>query len=64
MRAYNKLVRDKIPEIINQNGQICEIITLDQSSYYSELRIKLKEELNEYLETENKVYLMNVDDDK
>ncbi|MGN7410192.1 nucleoside triphosphate pyrophosphohydrolase [Sporosarcina sp. SAFN-010] len=53
MRTYNKLVRDKIPEIINQNGEICEIQTLDQSKYYSELRIKLKEELNEYLETKN-----------
>lgn len=53
MKAYNKLVRDKIPEIINQNGGKCEMKTLDQSRYFSELRAKLKEEINEYLETKN-----------
>jgi len=55
MKVYNKLVRDKIPEIINQNGELCEIKTLDKSRYFSELRVKLKEEFNEYLEAKNDV---------
>lgn len=53
MNTYNKLVRDKIPEIIRRNGQLCKVKRLDQSEYHSELRKKLKEELNEYLETES-----------
>lgn len=53
MNTYNKLVRDKIPEIIKRNGQLCKSKKLDQAAYYRELRTKFKEELNEYLNTEN-----------
>ncbi|WP_112182499.1 nucleoside triphosphate pyrophosphohydrolase [Paraliobacillus zengyii] len=53
MKTYNKLVRDKIPDLISRNGQMCKVKKLDQVEYYRELRTKLKEELNEYLETEN-----------
>ena len=52
MVIYNKLVRDKIPEIIagDNNGK-CETRILDDQEYLEELNKKLKEELNEYLES-------------
>ena len=52
MKIYNKLVRDKIPEIINgDNGCTCETRILDDEEYLQELNIKLQEELKEYLES-------------
>lgn len=46
--VYNKLVRDKIPEIIEQSGKICEITTLSDEEYIKALEQKLGEELLEY----------------
>lgn len=53
MPAYHKLVRDKIPEIIERNGETCKVKRLDQSTYLQELKTKLKEEVHEYLQAEN-----------
>ncbi|RAV17802.1 nucleoside triphosphate pyrophosphohydrolase [Paenibacillus contaminans] len=53
MPTYNKLVRDRIPEIIAGNGKACSTRILDESEYKAELRTKLAEELNEYLEAAN-----------
>lgn len=50
MTRYNKLVRDRIPEIIAQGGKAYNTRFLDESEYITELRTKLVEELNEYLE--------------
>lgn len=50
MKIYNKLVRDKIPEIIKNNGaKSINTKTLDDKAYLSALNTKLEEELNEYL---------------
>ena len=50
MKTYNKLVRDKIPEIIINNGaKSIKIKTLDDKTYLEALNTKLQEELNEYL---------------
>ena len=49
MKIHNKLVRDKIPEIIENNGEHCETQILNTEEYLKELNIKLQEELNEYL---------------
>jgi len=51
MKVYNKLVRDKIPKIIIADN--CTPITriLNDDEYLNELNTKLKEELNEYLES-------------
>ena len=54
MKTYNKLVRDKIPEIIKSNGENCTIRILSTAEYLNELNIKLQEELNEYLNAKNK----------
>jgi predicted house-cleaning noncanonical NTP pyrophosphatase (MazG superfamily) len=51
MPVYNKLVRDLIPEIIERGGKTCNTRILDEAEYKTELRTKLAEELNEYLET-------------
>ena len=50
MKIYNKLVRDKIPEVIESNNQICKVRILNDKEYLEQLNIKLQEELNEYLE--------------
>lgn len=50
---YNKLIRDKIPEIIHQSGKNAVIETLDLQSYKQFLDKKLQEELQEYLESDN-----------
>jgi len=47
---HNKLVRDRIPELIKGNGQSCLYRTLNDQDYLEALDAKLNEELNEYLE--------------
>ncbi len=47
-KIYNKLVRDKIPEICRANGAEPEIRILPQKEYRLELRKKLAEEVAEY----------------
>lgn len=50
---YNKLVRDKIPEIIQASGKICEIEILPDEEYIQMLDKKLDEELAEYHKDKN-----------
>ena len=52
MKVYNKLVRDKILDIIERNeGKKPNFRILNSTDYLSELNIKLQEELKEYLES-------------
>ncbi|WP_225744806.1 nucleoside triphosphate pyrophosphohydrolase [Marinilactibacillus sp. Marseille-P9653] len=53
MKNYNKLVRDNIPQILENNGQIGHFKVLNENEYRLKLRQKLKEEVNEYLLAEN-----------
>ncbi len=53
MSSYNKLVRDKIPEIIKADGKECETRVLDDKEYLLSLNKKLDEELREYYETKS-----------
>jgi predicted house-cleaning noncanonical NTP pyrophosphatase (MazG superfamily) len=48
--TYNKLVRDKIPEIIRLQGKNCYTKQLSKDEYIKELKIKLNEEVTEYEE--------------
>lgn len=50
MPVYNKLVRDRIPEIIQKDNKKCTTKILDEESYVIELKKKLEEELEEYQE--------------
>ena len=50
---YNKLVRDKIPEIIEASGKTCETEILSNEEYLQMLDTKLDEELAEYNQEQN-----------
>lgn len=51
MKVYNKLVRDKIPEIIEADNCVCSTRIMDDEEYLQALNTKLQEELKEYLES-------------
>ena len=53
MKIYNKLVRDKIIDIIEADGRIAKYRILDDNEYRQELNKKLQEEVKEYLEDNN-----------
>ncbi|GAA0342332.1 nucleoside triphosphate pyrophosphohydrolase [Bacillus carboniphilus] len=53
MPVYNKLVRDRIPEIIAKSGKIFETRILADQEFMKELKMKAQEEFNEYLETDS-----------
>ena len=50
---YNKLVRDKIPEIIGGNKEKAIYRYLSDSEFKEYLKLKLSEELNEVLNSKN-----------
>ncbi|MGG6431515.1 phosphoribosyl-ATP pyrophosphohydrolase [Anoxybacillus sp. D401a] len=49
MPIYNKLVRDKIPQVIEKAGKTFTVRTLSNEEYRQELRKKAFEELEEYM---------------
>lgn len=50
---YNKLVRDRIPEIISASGKKCTSVVLSDEEYLKMLDAKLDEELAEYHQDQN-----------
>ena len=48
VQPYHKLVRDRIPEIIEASGKHCLYEVLSQEDYLAALDTKLGEELEEY----------------
>ena len=50
IKAYHKLVRDQIPEIIELDGKTCVCETLSAEDYLALLDQKLNEELADLLE--------------
>ena len=48
MIEYDKLIRDKIPEIIEKSGKKCIVEEMDVDTYIQYLDQKLNEELAEY----------------
>jgi predicted house-cleaning noncanonical NTP pyrophosphatase (MazG superfamily) len=49
-RDYNKLVRDRIPEIIRSGGKQCGVETMPEAEYRQALLAKLVEEAQEACE--------------
>ena len=52
-KSYRKLVRDRIPEIIESSGKSCIWETLSHEDYIHLLDEKLNEELAEYQESKS-----------
>ncbi len=50
-KTYNKLVRDRIPEIIQSAGKSCTTEVLSDEDYLRMIDVKLDEELAEYHES-------------
>ena len=51
--VHNKLVRDRIPEIIEVSGKVCKTSVLSSSDYIASLKAKLLEESKEVMETDD-----------
>ncbi|MBR5242923.1 MAG: nucleoside triphosphate pyrophosphohydrolase [Thermoguttaceae bacterium] len=47
--TFNKLVRDRIPEIIERAGKRATVETLSDADFLAAVDAKLQEELDEYL---------------
>lgn len=58
MKKYNKLVRDKIPEIIKENGEVPITRILTDEEYSIELIRKLKEEYEEVVNSKTRKELL------
>ena len=54
MKTYNKLVRDRIPEIIQKEGNIADIIILSEESFIQAIKEKLIEEATEVCNAQNR----------
>lgn len=52
-KTYNKLVRDKIPQIITENNEIPIIKILNDNEYKTSLENKLLEEYNEVINADD-----------
>ena len=53
MKVYDKLVRDRIPEIIENSGNHCEIEVVSDEVALEYLYKKLNEEVSELIEDKN-----------
>lgn len=60
MTKYNKLVRDKIPEILDEKNIPYEARIADDNEYKKELIKKLLEEATEFVETPTEEELADV----
>jgi predicted house-cleaning noncanonical NTP pyrophosphatase (MazG superfamily) len=57
---YNKLVRDKIPKIIRNKGEVPITHIADDREYWEKLKEKLKEEVDEFLKNGNEEELVDI----
>jgi len=54
MKVYNKLIRDRIPEIIKKDGNTADIIILSEESFNQAIKQKLIEEATEVANAETR----------
>ena len=60
MVIYNKLVRDRIPDMIRAQGEMPNIRILDTEEYLCHLEAKLDEEVGEYHRDKNAEELADI----
>ena len=60
MTTFNKVIRDKIPEIIQKDGYTCNIQTLSDEKFLLEIEKKLSEEVTEYQNDKNPEELADI----
>ena len=60
MILYRKAIRDKIPDIIKKSGNSCNVKKLSDDEFLPELEKKLREEVEEYLESKSVEELVDV----
>lgn len=60
MVVYNKLVRDRIPELIKSQGETPNIRILEREEYLRHLEKKLDEEVGEYHRDKNAEELADI----
>jgi len=53
-------VRDRIPEIINEKGEKAVIHTASEKEYWEKIKEKLKEEANEFYESESEDEIVDI----
>lgn len=58
-KIYNKLIRDKIPEVIKSKGAIPQVSVLADEEYKRFLKMKMTEEAKELLEAQNRDEILN-----
>lgn len=56
---YNKLVRDKIPQIIAASGKKAQTSILDDTRYTGALKNKMVEEAHELVEAQSRTDVLN-----
>lgn len=59
-RSYNKLVRDRIPQLIRDSGRECTSRILSEAEYFDALINKIIEEIEEYRVSGNEEELADV----
>ncbi|OGH60131.1 MAG: hypothetical protein A2725_00585 [Candidatus Magasanikbacteria bacterium RIFCSPHIGHO2_01_FULL_33_34] len=57
---FKKLVRDKIPDVIEQNGRTPIYHVADNAEFETELIKKLREEVNEYIENQTPEEMIDI----
>jgi len=58
-KTYNKLIRDKIPEIIKKDNAVPKVSELDDNQFKVALKEKLVEEAKELLEAKTDKEILN-----
>lgn len=57
---HNKAIRDKIPEIIKESGNTCNIKKLSDPEFLTELERKLEEETKEFQQSKSIEELVDI----
>ncbi len=60
MLEVNKLVRDRVPDLIRGQGRRCTVRVLDATEYRAALDRKLAEEVDEYLRSGDPAELTDI----